>query len=213
MTEHEKKFLKWKEDTRREALEMEVDRLNEENRRKHSSIKKLKTSFIMAGVILIATYAFLFFELKDKGKELQTSGPQSISSLTEDSLFNDQGKNLPKNTENRQMKITAHVRDTVLLKIPPDGILFSVQIGAYLGKDLSEYDKNMISLHQNSASGINQFTLGVFPEYNDAKLFQDKVLRLGFNDTYITAMKNGKRINTQKALKLKQKENTSSTIP
>ncbi|PWE01159.1 hypothetical protein [Marinilabilia rubra] len=204
MTEHEKKFLKWKEDTRRTALENEVERLKEENQKKSESFKKLKISFITAGILIIASYAIIFFFLGNKEMEGKQTSPASEARQTKNTTVSRKEKTSSPQTSTGQIKIIAPVRDTILLKIPSDGILFSVQIGAYLGKDLNEFNKNMLSLHQHSSSGINQFTLGIFPEYEQAKRFRKEVLTLGLKDAYIIAIKNGKRLNVEEALNQKQ---------
>lgn len=209
MTEHEKRFRKWKEDTRREALEKEISRLKEENLKKHKSFKSLKTIFIITSILLITSFAVIFLVFNGQKAEIKAQKTLSEVAIKKDSLSGDQQKKATKENNGGQIKIAAPVRDTAIVKIPQDGVFFSIQIGAYLGIDLSQYDENMISLHQNSSAGINQFTLGIFSDYKKAQSFQDEVLKLGFNDAYIIAIRDGKRLKTEEALRLKQKSDTS----
>jgi hypothetical protein len=67
----------------------------------------------------------------------------------------------------------------------------------------------MIALHQYSNGGINQFTLGIFADYDQAVIFRNLIKKIGFKDAYITAIQNGHRINIQEALKIKLRNSSS----
>jgi hypothetical protein len=99
--------------------------------------------------------------------------------------------------------------DTIAFMIPEDGLFFSIQIGAFSGIDLNKFSNNMIALHQYSNGGINQFTLGIFADYDQAVIFRNLIKKIGFKDAYITAIQNGHRINIQEALKIKLRNSSS----
>ena len=201
MNENEEKFREWKESTRREALEKEVKRLKEENEKITTLLKKIRTGLIITGLIILSSYALIFyFYLPPQTATNERTEPPSNPKEKQDSTFTTNKRKPSETASMRQLKILAPVSDTAIIKIPPDGLYFSIQTGAYLSKDLSPFEKNMISLHQDSSSGINQFTLGVFSAYEDAQIFRKEVEKLGFKDAYITAGKNGQRINLKEAL-------------
>jgi hypothetical protein len=161
VTENEKALKKWKEETRREALGNEVERLKS----------------LTAGQAV-------------KIRRITTANKAEEESSTE----------TPPLQQNKELNIISPLSDTIKLRIPENGIIFSIQIGAYLSHDLQRFNNNMISLHQYSSEYINQFTLGLFTNYTAALEFRDIVKQLGFSDAYVTALKNGKRINIDEAI-------------
>ena len=87
-----------------------------------------------------------------------------------------------------------------------DGVLFAIQIGAYKDLDLSEFENNMLGLKQDTYNNINQFTLGEFINYDDARQFLTIIRNMGFEHAYIMSFKNGRRIHIQQALALQEEE-------
>ncbi len=207
MKDHETAFNQWKEDTRREALEKEVNRLHDVTEQQQNKVKKLRRTLvliILAAVISLAAVLF-FFTLEGQ----QTSDPQFKSSITKEDtaqLTQSKTEKEPLNDDSskaRSLQVMTPASDTVEFFIPDDGIFYSVQIGAYLGINLDRFRSNMISLHQDSAAGINQFTLGVFPTYQEATDFKDAVKRLGFSGAHVVAFQDGHRIKIKNALNLR----------
>lgn len=204
MTDHEREFNQWKKDTRREALEKEVERLTKENRIRGKSIVSLRIALIIIAFLFFAGGLLVLF-LSDKNQsEFDPALTENTIDTTNISEYNENNEetiienNSPK-TE--KLKIITPTADTSEFSIPEDRIFFSVQIGAYLGVDLHQFRKNLVSLHQDVYAEINQFTLGVFPTYSEAQKFREIVQRIGFQDAYIVAFEEGHRINIQDALK------------
>ncbi|MFW5890445.1 MAG: hypothetical protein ACOCTO_03505 [Marinilabiliaceae bacterium] len=206
MTDHESTFNQWKEETRREALEKEVHRLHHVTKKQERKVRKLRRTLvlvILAAVVSLA--ALFFFALEDQ----QTSGAQfraSISRKDTAQLPQPEPEKEPARSDspkNQPLKVMTPDSDTVEFFMPEDGIFFSVQIGAYLGIDLDKFRSNMISLHQDNSSAINQFTLGIFPTYQEANVFKKAVKNLGFEEAHIVAFQDGDRIKVKDALTLR----------
>lgn len=206
MNDHETAFNQWKEDMRREALEKEVNRLHDVTEQQQNKVKKLRRTLVLIILAAIISLAALFFFTLESQ---QTSDPQYQASITkEDTAQLTQSKTEEEplkddSSQAKSLQVMTPASDTVEFFIPDDGIFYSVQIGAYLGIDLDRFRSNMISLHQDNAAGINQFTLGVFPTYQEATDFKKAVKRLGFEGAHLVAFQNGHRIKVRDALNLR----------
>lgn len=204
---HEESFNQWKEDMRREALEKELSRLETKQIRQQKLIQMLRRLLMIFVIILLASWIGFFLFTNNQDDAYKNS-----SSLIEE-------ENLPDMTQNNDSKPTLNkeslktinpATDTVEFKIPEDGIFFSIQIGAYLGFEMDQFQTNMVSLFQESSADINQFTLGVLGSYAQALEFKELVKQIGFSDAYITAFKNGKRISLQEALNSRMEDRTDN---
>jgi hypothetical protein len=191
VTENEKALKKWKEETRREALGNEVERLKSLTAGQAVKIRRITIALFAAIAILIASLSTIWaLSPLDEKSQPTTANKAEEESSTE----------TPPLQQNKELNIISPLSDTIKLRIPENGIIFSIQIGAYLSHDLQRFNNNMISLHQYSSENINQFTLGLFTNYTAALEFRDIVKQLGFSDAYVTALKNGKRINIDEAI-------------
>ncbi len=192
VTENEKELKKWKENTRLEALENEVNRLKWLNSLKLAKIKKLTIALYATIAFFIASLATSFWLLSSPKEETPSESAIQLpnkQNATETAPIK----------RNRELNIISPISDTIKFRIPENGIIFSIQIGAYLNHDLQKFSDNMVTLHQYSSENINQFTLGLFTSYTEAMEFRNLVKQLGFSDAYVTALKNGRRINIQEA--------------
>lgn len=80
------------------------------------------------------------------------------------------------------------------------GVVFKVQIGAYEKKDLAKYSKNAKNFNQESADGLNKFTVGAFRDYWEADTFKKYLREMGVKDAFIVSYKDGKRVNIKEVL-------------
>ncbi|SFD71662.1 hypothetical protein SAMN05444380_101123 [Thermophagus xiamenensis] len=197
MTDHEQAFIRWKEDTRREALEKELTRLKKEITLKKHLQRKIITLLIIVSTLLIFSLAYIFFHQlfsNPISREVSNEIISAKESQLQREIASDSVAKI------KQLIILPSTTDTLRFKLPDDGIIFSVQVGAYINTDMSKFKQNMISLRQIDYGGINQFTLGIFTTYEEALEFRDIVRKLGFKEAYITAIQNGQRINIREAL-------------
>jgi hypothetical protein len=209
MTDHEKAFNRWKEETRREALEKELARLQKEDFRKSRILKKMRNGLIILSTLLLLSFIYIVVWGTSPTKQEEAYGKN------EQILAQKVGQPKQKKRDSlsvkkdsltiEQLNIVVPGSDTIRFNVPDDGIFFSVQVGAYMGIDMSKFKNYMVSLHQVEYGGLNQFTLGILPTYEDAVEFRDIVKTIGFEQAYITAIQNGKRINIQEAIQQREK--------
>lgn len=193
-----------REEMRLEALEKENQRLKAIAHKQSKKLHRLrKVLFFM-----VLFFAVLFFMLGINGffsapnnailhQELQNAIAYKVEPDT--AIFK-----LPDT-----VLITNEVEDVLYFKIPADGILFSVQIGAYAGIEMGTFKLNLLSLQQYSYEGINQYSVGLFADYNEALAFLNLIKQMGFDDGFIISTQYGKRIGINDALDIKSKIKTS----
>jgi hypothetical protein len=208
MTDHEEAFNRWKEETRREALEKELTRLQKEDSKKSRMLKKMRNAVIILSTLLLLSFAYILVWNTSSAKhEANVKQEQETdqNSVQPGSKKGDSIKVKKDSIIITQLNLVLPGSDTIRFNIPDDGIFFSVQVGAYTGIDMSKFKNSMVSLHQVEYGGLNQFTLGILPTYEEAEEFRDIVKTIGFEQAYITAIKNGKRINIHEAIQQRQK--------
>lgn len=199
VTQNEIELKKWKEKTRREALESEVERLKSVNTYQTGKIRKVTIALIATLVLLVTSLIGIFVtRFSEKNHQTTLSTQKEKEALPKS----------PSLSASKEINIISPASDTIKLGVQDNGVIFSVQIGAYSGQNLDEFKDNMISLHQYKSETINQFTLGLFASYEKAIEFREAIKKIGIRDSYITAIKNGKRIKIQEAL-----SNNESIIP
>jgi hypothetical protein len=208
MTDHERTFNRWKEDTRREALETELERLQKISDNQTRLIKNMRTKMLLlsigAIIALLGLWTYMTYFPLENPDSKNLSQSTTIHKTTE----NQQNTTpAPENsTSPQKITIITPGPDNKEFYVPDDNIFFSIQIGAYQGVDLHKFRNNMVSLHQDSSAGINQFTLGIFPSYKEAAEFRDVVKKIGFIDAHIVATQRGHRIKVRDALKIRTTE-------
>ena len=60
------------------------------------------------------------------------------------------------------------------------GLRFRVQIGAYKEINLKDYTNNLVAINQETYDSINQYTIGVFKDYQKARVFFGGYKKDGF---------------------------------
>lgn len=187
--------------TRIRAYEKEIARLKAVSARqsqKYSRLKKFSFFLLIFFLVLLVMMAFYGLLSWPSGGQ-QTADPV-LTAPKADSLT------LPADTTDTSGEShLSHLHDEEWLAfpIPENGILFQVQIGAFTGIDLQPFALNMLSLRQYHYENINQFTAGLFVDFESARSFRDLLQQMGFTDAYVTATLHGKRIAAHEARKLK----------
>jgi cation transport regulator ChaC len=69
-----------------------------------------------------------------------------------------------------------------------------VQIGAYIGKDLSQFVSSNDDMAQEVAGNVQKYTLGTFTDYWQADKFKKHLRRMGVKDAWIVPYKDGSRV-------------------
>jgi hypothetical protein len=81
------------------------------------------------------------------------------------------------------------LKDTVLL--PTFGIEYSVQVGAFNKLGYSDLSSALGDLRVKEDNGIQRILLGSFTSLPQAQLYLDKVVKIGFENAFIVAYKEG----------------------
>lgn len=81
--------------------------------------------------------------------------------------------------------------------IPQDGVFFTVQIGAYNQRNISQLiNQSDLDLSvEIDESGLKRYLLGGYRNYEDAANARKKIRQLGVKDAWIVSYKEGKRVN------------------
>jgi len=184
----EEAFKTWKDQTRQDALEKEVKRLRERSYKQSGKIGSLRRTVYFTWFFFIVLFAVMFskgmISIQNKKTEhIKTTPvsakPQTTTTTTTDTL---------------STKVVKAVSDTIKPLKETKGVLYCVQIGAFTGINLDEFNDNLVSLQQDSYGGINQFTLGRFKNYDKAVKFLNIVQHIGFHDAFIMSFQNGERV-------------------
>lgn len=190
------------ESTRINALEKETERLKTLSRKQSAKYNRLKKSFIFMMLFVVVLFIMMLaYGIIQWPDEKTTPAASSLSQpkAIQAPVMEVDSDSIVSNVHLTQVG----AEDMLSFYVPTDGIIFSVQIGAYTGVDLTPFETNLYSLQQYSYQDINQLTAGIFQEYTNAVKFKDMLVLMGFHDAFIIATLNGKRIPTQEALAIK----------
>lgn len=190
----EESFKEWKNQTRQEAMEKEVQRLRATSQMQSRKIGGLRRTLYFQYFFFIVLFSILLF----KGLIILPGINNQYEATIPDTVFiNNTTEAVPLDTCPEPFQIdTTSLEEIKHTK----GILFCIQIGAYTGIDLEKYKSNLVSIQQDSYEGINQFTLGRFTDYNEAVEFLSIIQQMGFTDAFIMSFKNGRRIQIQEVM-------------
>jgi hypothetical protein len=186
----EEAFKDWKNQTRQEALEKEVQRLRERTHRQSGKIASLRRTVYFTTLFFTALLTIMFMKgmivISSENRE-PANGTEQLSDVVQEPVAVQQ--------EDNTKEEPAMIPDSIPVPVnKTKGLIYCVQIGAYTSVNLDDYEENLISLQQDSYDGINQLTLGRFNDYGKALAFLDVVKRIGFKDAFIMKFFNGKRI-------------------
>lgn len=188
--------------TRINALEKEVARLkilSQKQSVKHNKLKKasiFQLLFFVVLLIMMFAYGIIQWPTRPNSKNLTET---HLPALSDTSALDTTANHLPI----AGSLPVVQGEDLLSFYVPDDGLIFSVQIGAYTGVDMKPFEVNMFSLRQYSYQTINQFTVGLFQNFQDAEIFRDIIVQMGFHDAFIIATLNGRRLPIQEALAIK----------
>ena len=79
------------------------------------------------------------------------------------------------------------------------GLVYKVQIGAFVHFDINQYLKDTENFEGESKDGMNKYTIGNFRELNIAEAFKLDVRKMGIKDAWIVPFIDGKRVTMEEA--------------
>ena len=171
MLEEEKSLIEDRERWRREAIEAEVLRLKDQDKRYHKINKWLKYLVVFQAILLVISgIGYLIY------MQFEDEQPKPAIKI-EDVRLKDQPK-LDKK----------------------DKVIFSIQISTYRNVSLEEFREKMVNIGQYTFEDLKQFTLGEFESYTDATEFLKRVRKIGLPDAFIVATYNDQRIPIPEAI-------------
>lgn len=171
MLEEEKSLIEDRERWRREAIEAEVLRLKDQDKRYHKINKWLKYLVVFQAILLVISgIGYLIY------MQFEVEQPKPAIKV-EDVKLKDQPK-LDKK----------------------DKVIFSIQISTYRNVSLEEFREKMVNIGQYTFEDLKQFTLGEFESYTDATEFLKRVRKIGLPDAFIVATYNDQRIPITEAI-------------
>ncbi len=192
MTPQEIEHQNIKNKLRQEAVGKEVQRLRSVNKRQSTKITNLRKAlyfqlfFFVSLISVFLLKGMINFTGSDSDDEfeafkLKYNDLVKVNRNLDDSLV--------------QMHNTLeHLVDKNIKERDEDGLKFRVQIGAFKEINLKDFKNNLVSINQQTYDSINQYTIGVFRDYQKALLFLDNIKNMGFDDSFIISTKNGRRI-------------------
>ena len=171
MLEEEKSLIEDRERWRREAIEAEVLRLKDQDKRYHKINKWLKYLVVFQAILLVISGIGYLIYMQFKAEQ-----PKPIIKVEEVKL-----KDQPKLDKK-------------------DKVIFSIQISTYRNVSLEEFREKMVNIGQYTFEDLKQFTLGEFESYTDATEFLKRVRKIGLPDAFIVATYNDQRIPIPEAI-------------
>lgn len=209
MTPQETEHHNRKEKMRQDAVDKDVFRLRNINKKQSIKITNLRKAIYFQAFFFISLFSILLlkgmisFSDKKSSEEFKT-------------FYNKYDKlELLQNSLEDSLALYKNRLSSILNKNMIDrnetGIRFRIQIGAFKEIDLNDYKNSLIAINQESYDSINQYTLGIFRNYEKALFFLEDVKKMGFNDSFIVTTKNGRRIPIDKIKKEISKRNAEST--
>jgi len=85
------------------------------------------------------------------------------------------------------------------------GLIFKVQIGAFVNFDINTYLKETENFEGESADKFNKYTIGNFRDMNVAEAFKKDIAKMGIKDAWIVPYYDGTRITMEEAKKIADK--------
>jgi hypothetical protein len=82
------------------------------------------------------------------------------------------------------------------------GLVFKIQIGAFIHFDMNQYLKETTNFEGESADNFNKYVLGAFRDLAIAEAFKKDISRMGIKDAWIVPYVDGVRIEMAEARKI-----------
>ncbi|MGQ1785872.1 hypothetical protein [Saccharicrinis sp. GN24d3] len=211
MTAQELEFESKKDKLRLEAVDKELQRLRKISRKQSGKITNLRKSLYFQAFFFVSLFGVLLLRgmIDFSGN---SSSNKQIDSLVE--KYNELSK--------RQSALSTTLvlyRDSLNKMVDQNkidrnetGYKYRVQIGAFKEINLNDYSANLVTINQETYDSIYQYTLGMFDEYEKALGFWNNIKKMGFNDSFIIATKDGRRIPLEQLPPEIKKENDSISI-
>jgi hypothetical protein len=81
----------------------------------------------------------------------------------------------------------------------PEGLVFKVQVGAFRNPIPQDVFKGFSPIVGEKVGDLTKYTAGFFVSFTNADIAKNKIRQLGYNDAFVVAYYNGKRISVTEA--------------
>lgn len=155
-------------------------------------------------------------DLKARNKELLNRSATSQNSDLVDSLrwaaIQLEGELQALQAQHDRLKAEYQSRRKVSdMGIQP-GLIFRVQIGAYVFHELESVPGDAQDILAERADGFNKYVIGSFRTYEECENFRDELRTIGINDAWIVPYLDGERITIDEANQIMSSQGQSSFI-
>ncbi len=177
---------------RQEAIDREVLRLKNINKKQSSKISNLRKSlyFLLFFFISLFTIFLLKGMINFSGSESKSENLKLLKQVQQQNIIQTSLQDSITFYKNKYKEIVDHNINTR----NESGIRYKVQIGAFKKINLQNFEENLVTINQEKYDSINQYTLGDFKDYEKAKEFNEIIKNMGFKDAFIASTKDGKRV-------------------
>lgn len=104
------------------------------------------------------------------------------------------------NAKYEKLQVAYEASKNVVEKNIIPGLVYKVQIGAFVHFDITSYLKDTgESFEGENRDGMNKYTMGNFREYEVAEAFKKDVQKMGIKDAWVTPIIDGKRVTHEEA--------------
>lgn len=95
----------------------------------------------------------------------------------------------------------------------PEGLIFKVQVGAFRNRIPQDLFKGFAPITgETTPSGLTRYTAGFFKAFETADLAKDVIKGYGYEDAFVVAFFNGKRISINEARQIMKSQGTATPV-
>lgn len=80
-----------------------------------------------------------------------------------------------------------------------DQLIYAVQIGAFENNNISLTSEDLAQFQEIKKGEFYKYSLGAFSTLEEAQIFRNQLVKLGFKDAFIGSYQNGKRVRIEEA--------------
>ncbi|WP_196885044.1 SPOR domain-containing protein [Aureivirga sp. CE67] len=185
--------------------------LNETIESKDSDLEKYKKqrTFLLGVAIvgLLATVVVFFSFSPNNNEALENYlNERNLDTINADTLKTYQGlRHKYNNLLANQMEQPESTDDSGT-SFEDQEVVYSVQLGAYEDFNIELISENFTNLAEKNISGINKYSIGNFPTYEEVYMLKQDLIKLGFKDCFVITQSYGKEIDVREALALSGEE-------
>lgn len=173
-----------------EELEQKIATSEQENKVSSKNVKSLLVLLILL-TIASFVFGFLYFQTKKEKQDLSLQQDTLLSKKI-DSLQSVYQANGFSSSNNEAYNDESDV---------VDGLIYTIQIGAFRKYDLSKYPKDELKNFRSMPNrDLKTYSIGKFKTADQARSFLKEIRRIGIRDAFILPIKDGERIGLKEAI-------------